>query len=323
MTSLLIKKFVWVIVFLYFVSIAQCAYALGNYKRLASALSHFMIGTIYETGGNNKLAIEEYKKTLAIDYHISTVHLNLAACYVKNSEINKAVEELGVVVNLEPEAIEPHAILGLLYSLQNEAKLANQEYEIALKNASKLEPENIEIYKSLGSIYLKQNKLKEAEAVYRLVLEISSDDADAHFALANIYYEQKDWLLAEKEAKSALSLNPDFVEALNFLGYLLVEQNKDLDQAESMLKKAVEKEPNNGAYLDSLGWLYFKKGKFKEALEKINEAASILDDPFILDHLAEVYLKTGNITKAKENWLKALKLDPAQKTIKEKIDKLK
>jgi Tfp pilus assembly protein PilF len=118
-----------------------------------------------------------------------------------------------------------------------------------------------------------------------------------------------------------LELKPDYHEALNFLGYLYVDENKYLDQAGVMIKKALELDPGNGAYIDSLGWFYFKKAKFREAVIELEKASSLLEDAVIYDHLGDAYLKVNDIEKAKLNWQKSLKLDPSQEKVREKIDK--
>ena len=90
-------------------------------------------------------------------------------------------------------------------------------------------------------------------------------DAEAHFYLGSIYYDLVNYSSVEDELKRAIKLKPDYSEALNFLGYFYLEQNKNTDQAGAMIKQALVVEPENGAYLDSLGWFCYKKGKFKEA----------------------------------------------------------
>lgn len=248
--------------------------------------------------------------------------MNLASSYIKNNQLEKAIQELNLATKFNPEAIEPHAILALLYSSQNKIAEASREYEIALTNASKLQPEKVEIYKSLGSIYLQQKKMKEAEDVFRLILKLSPEDAEAHFYLGSIYEELKDRHRAEEELKQALVLKPDYHEALNYLGYLYVEGEKNLVQAEVMIKKALEIDPDNGAYVDSLGWLYFKQGRLKEAIKELEHAATLLADPVIFDHLGDAYLKIGDTEKAKLNWQQSLKFDPEQDQLKSKIKNL-
>jgi len=292
-------------------------------KRSSSAFSHYIMAVMHDDQGQIDPAIDEYKKALKADPQNSVIHLNLAVCFLKKDNFPEALKELNLVIKLDPEAVEPHAILALIYSTQNQPEPAAKEYEFALKNASKLQPKNIEIYKSLGVIYLRQRNFEAAGNIYRLILDLSPGDAEAYFYLANIQYELNKKDEAVKGLKKAIELRPDYPEALNYLGYMYVEENRDLGQAEVMIRKALELDPNNGAYLDSLGWFYFKKGKVAEALKELKKAVSLLDDPVIYDHLGEAYLKSSDIENARLNWQKALKLDPKQDKIKRKLEKLK
>ncbi|MDD5669809.1 MAG: tetratricopeptide repeat protein, partial [Candidatus Omnitrophica bacterium] len=210
----------------------------------------------------------------------------------------------------------------LLYLTQNKINEAANEYEIALKNASKLDPKNISIYKSLGAIYLQKHDFVSAERIYKLILELSPLDAEAYFLLGNVYEEQKKNDLAVKAIKRSIELKADYAEALNFLGYMYVDQNRNLDDAYLLIKRALVLDPDNGAYVDSLGWYYFKKGRFQDSLEQLNRAIVLMQDPVIFDHLGEVYFKLNDSANARKNWEKSLQLDPKQPQVKSKLDKI-
>jgi len=289
-------------------------------RKASFALSHYIMGVMYDKLGNLDQAIDEYKQALKSDYDNSIIHLNLAVSFIKDNNFDKAIEELKVTIGLDPEAIEPHAILALIYSLQNKADLATSEYELTLKIASKKQPTNIDIYKSLGQVYLQQRNFQAAENIYRNVIDLAPTDAQAHFYLGAIYYELKNKVTAEKELKKAIEANSEYAQALNFLAYFYIEENKNLDQAEVMINKALKMDPNNGAYIDSLGWLYFKKGKIELALKELKQAAELTEDPEIYKHLGEAYFVASDKEKAKENWEKSLKLDPNQQELKKKIE---
>lgn len=291
-------------------------------KEDAQGLSHYIVGVYYEDLGDLDKAIQEYKKALAANPNSALLHLNLASVFIKKDQTALAIEQLKQSIGVAPEAIEPHVILALVYAAQHKADLASQEYTLALKNAAKLQPKNIEIYKSLGAIYLQQRKLKEAEGIFKLITGMDPQDPQAHFYLGSIYFDLKDNSSVEKELNAALKLKPDYHEALNFLGYFYLEQDKNIDRAGQLIRKALVFQAQNGAYIDSLGWFYFKKGKFKEALRELEKAASLLSDPTIYDHLGDTYLKLGNRDNAKLNWEKSLKLDSTQENIKSKLLKL-
>ncbi len=290
-------------------------------KKSSCALSYYITAKVHENLGDVDAAIQEYKKALELDFKSPVIHLSLASNYIKKNNILEAIKELNLAATYDPQAVEPHAILTLLYSIQDKPDSAGREYEQALKKASSLEPKSVDISKGLGLMYLRQKKFKEAENVYKLILDISEQDSEAHFYLGTIYNELKKADLAEKELKRSLQLKPDYHEALNFLGYLYVEEGKNLPQAEAMIKKALEIQPENGAYIDSLGWFYFKKGRYQEAMKTLEKASLLVKDPVICDHLGDAYFKINDLKKAKANWEKALELDPKQEKIKEKIKK--
>jgi len=291
-------------------------------KKDAQSLSRYILGVYYENLGDLEEAAGEYQKALINDPQSSLLHLNLASILIQKDNLVQAVKELKKSIELDAEAVQPHALLALVYAAGGNSDLAVGEYTLALENATKFEPENINIYKGLGEIYLQQKKLKQAESIFRLVIGIAPDDAQAHFFLGDIYYELKNYSSAEKELKSAVKLKPDYHEALNFLGYFYLEQNRNIEQAGALIRQALGFDPENGAYIDSLGWFYYKKGKFKEALNYLEKAASLINDPEVYDHLGDVSLKLGNSESAKINWEKSLKLDAQQDKVKMKLFKL-
>ena len=111
------------------------------------------------------------------------------------------------------------------------------------------------------------------------------------------------------------------VYTLSSLGYIYAEQGVNLDEAIELIGKALSIEPENGAYIDSLGWAYFKKGQIQEALKELERAVGLLEDPVIYDHLGDAYFESGKIKKALEQWRKSLELDPEQEQVSIKLKK--
>ena len=103
------------------------------------------------------------------------------------------------------------------------------------------------------------------------------------------------------------------------------EQNSHLEEAEAMIKRALQVEPNNGAYLDSLGWVEFRQGKFEQALGDLLRASQNIsrDDPVVFDHVGDAYMKLNKAAQALEAWQKAAALDPQNKKLADKIDNAK
>src|SRR5262249_52767193 len=131
---------------------------------------------------------------------------------------------------------------------------------------------------------------------------------------------------AEDQLERALKDDPDDATACNDLGYLWADRNKNLAEAERLIRKALEldrKQKDNGtlvsvdadqdnaAYVDSLGWVLFRRGKLKEARTQLERATTLehgADDPVVWDHLGDVYMRSREPAKAKESWKKAIGL---------------
>ena len=139
----------------------------------------------------------------------------------------------------------------------------------------------------------------------------------AWYMLGAIYERQKKFDLAEQQFRKVLDVNPNNAAVLNYYGYMLANRGIRLDEATSLIQQAVEQDPNNGAFLDSLGWAYYKQNKLTEAQEYLEKAVDREGhDPTILSHLGNVYLKEGRNDRAAEllerslaAWQKALPAD--------------
>jgi Tfp pilus assembly protein PilF len=305
-------------VFLFFITKTS----LASEELEALPLSHYIMAIVYDDLGDIDSAIKEYRKALKADNPPALIHLNLAASLIKNNQLDKAQEELKLAIKLDPNAAEPHAVLAILYLIQDKIDLAALEYETALQNASQLNPQDTDVYKSLGFLYLKQNKLIKAQSAFKLAASLTPTDPEAHFYLGCVYNYLNERVLCEKELKLTLELSPDYAPALNFLGYYYVEKNQNLREAGKMIRRAVSLEPENGAYVDSLGWFYFKSGRIKEAKQALEKAVLLMPDPVIYEHLGDVNYKLKNFPEARLNWQKALDFKKEDQSIKNKLEKL-
>ena len=109
-----------------------------------------------------------------------------------------------------------------------------------------------------------------------------------------------------------------------YLGYIYAEKGVKLDEAEQFIKRALKVKPTSGYIVDSLGWVYFKKGHVDKALETLEKANNLVsDDPIIAEHLGDAYLKKGMKEKALEVYERSLKLDPKRVDVQKKLELLK
>jgi Flp pilus assembly protein TadD len=167
-----------------------------------------------------------------------------------------------------------------------------------------------EIYLNIAQVYERGRRYKEAEEVARTAEAIPGEPHDNEmvwFLLGAIYERQKFYDRAETEFKKALDVNPRNAAVLNYYGYMLGDLGIRLDEAESLVQRALKEEPHSGAYLDSLGWIYFRENKLTEAEATLRKAVQREShDATIRSHLADVYAKSGRTDLAAIEWEKSL-----------------
>jgi Flp pilus assembly protein TadD len=167
-----------------------------------------------------------------------------------------------------------------------------------------------DIYLNVAQVYERGRRYKEAEEAARTAEAIPGQPRDNEmvwFLLGAIYERQKFYDRAEVEFKKALDVNPRNAPVLNYYGYMLGDLGIRLDEAEALVQRAIKEEPHSGAYLDSLGWIYFRENKLAEAEATLRKAvARESHDATIRSHLADVYAKSGRTDLAAIEWEKSL-----------------
>jgi len=171
-------------------------------------------------------------------------------------------------------------------------------------------PDDREVYLRLGIMYTRAKRWKEAEEALDKAEQMSSktdDKAYAWFLLGDAYNRQKKYDDAEADFKKILSAipptDPQLAATLNYLGYMNADRGVKLEESLDYIKQAVAFEPTNGAYLDSLGWVYYKLGKYDLAEENLTKAAVHMgSDPTVQEHLGDLYQKTGRLKLAAAHW---------------------
>ena len=162
--------------------------------------------------------------------------------------------------------------------------------------------------------YVQNEQYDSAVGLLKDALKAKPDEVDLQFELGSAYERSGNKGEAEKVFEQILVKNPDNNQTLNYLGYMWAESGKNLERAQSMLQKAVASEPRNGAYIDSLGWVYYQQGKLDLAEKYLTDAARLLPrDATVHEHLGDVLAKRGQVSRALELYRAALKLEPEAK----------
>ncbi len=188
-------------------------------------------------------------------------------------------------------------------------------------------PERPEVFAAKGDNLRQAERYDDAIAAYSRALPLYDDSNAAKWFIyytRGISHHQLDqWSGAEADFRAALALRPDQPQVLNYLGYSLVERGEKMDEALAMIETAADARPDNGAIVDSLGWVYFQLGRFDEAVLHLEQAASLEPlDPVINDHLGDAFWAVGRETEAQFQWQRALSFGPEEDEAARIRDKL-
>ncbi|MCM1323128.1 MAG: tetratricopeptide repeat protein [Acetobacter sp.] len=193
--------------------------------------------------------------------------------------------------------------------------LEEKQYDSAVKVLKKLlkdNPKNFQILFNLGDVLRISNNQTDAIKYYNEAINAIFYESEkywhVYYALAVSYDKNKEWLKAQESLEKALKLSNRHPQVLNYLGYSWLKYNINIDKATSMILEAYEKEPNDGVIIDSLGWVYFKTGDYKNAILYLERASELNpQNAVISDHLGDAYWLGGRKNEAIFQWKRAMK----------------
>ena len=212
-----------------------------------------------------------------------------------------------------------------LYMSVNDYKNA----ELYIKALQGFNSDRIDFFYKSGEFYHNKKEYKKAIQAFSDALLLLNNpqkkDWYLFYSRGMAYERFNNWSKAEKDFLNALKLFPDQPLVLNYLGYSWIDFGKNLKKAESLINKAVKLRPNDGYFVDSLGWTYYRKGDFKKAVENLEKAVSLVpSDPIINDHLGDALWQAGYKNEAIFQWNRVLLYSPEKelkKNIKLKLQK--
>lgn len=252
----------------------------------------------------------------------SNLHFILGLTYFdgKKNE-NKAIYHLKQVT--PNSKFYENAVVHVAFLLQQQDK--KEEAIGYLNNALNQVPNKVDLMFYLGAIYEETEQYDKAEEILLKGIEIEPENTKLHYKLGIIYdkWGRKDDSVLKM--KTVIELDPKDAMALNYLGYTMAELGRDLDEAERLIKEALKYKPDDGYITDSLGWVYYKKKRFKEAVKVLKKAVNLVpDDPIILEHLGDAYIQVDEKEKALKYYELSIQRKKEDKeALEKKIKKLK
>lgn len=252
-------------------------------------------------------------------------HYALGELYDQIGKHDAAAASFGRVPKSSPLWL--NAQLGMSYALNALERI--DEAKALLKQLVADYPDDTRPYSTLGTILRANKEYAEAVTYYTKAIEKLGPEKPSHWSAyysRGVCYERlKDWTRGEADLKKALELDPEQELTLNYLGYSWVDQNVQVPEAMQLIRRAVDKRPNDGYFVDSLGWAYYRQSEFDQAVKHLERAVELKpDDPVINDHLGDAYWKVGRRLEASYQWKQALTLQPEpedEAKIREKLEK--
>jgi tetratricopeptide (TPR) repeat protein len=296
------------------------------------------LGTIYRDQGNNPAANETFREIVALggDDNIERGYQEIIDTWREAKEWQKALDIAKEAVQKLPSP-QLKMVLATQQADMGDADKALKDVRGMLKGDANSNSEDREVYITLAQMNTRLRRFSDAEQALDKAEQLSKKQEDKEYVwfLRGANFErEKHYTEAEEQFKKVLASDPEHASALNYLGYMLADQNMKLDEAIGYIKHAVDLDPTNGAYLDSLGWAYFRLGKYELAEDNLLKASQKINtDPTVHDHLGDLYQKTGRLKLAATNWERALTewnraiaadVDPAdQSRVQKKLDSAK
>jgi tetratricopeptide (TPR) repeat protein len=172
----------------------------------------------------------------------------------------------------------------------------------------------------VGTVYRKIEDNERAEQFLTAAEALAPENRDVLLELAALYEDMGMYDDAIQRISIVYENDPEDASINNFYGYLLAVKGVRLDHAEELITRALDDDPGNGYYLDSLGWVKFRKGEFSLALEILLSASEIVDDdPVIWEHIGDTYMKLGQPEPALESYNRSMEVDSERPEIEEKV----
>ncbi len=318
-------------------------------------------GDFHALCGRLQRAVDLYEKSIALQPALDGVREKLALALVQLGQNDRAAELLSKIVAENPVNLPAYDQLSKIHLLRGEFERAATAMRQALLLAP-IDPRRHEeiIRTSLraGDHAGALQAATEAEAKFPYltgftILRAITLSQTGHHAAAMMAFERalvtaansnpdlldSDFFLsyggaaeraghfvkAAELLKKSIALDPArSAQACNYLGYMWADRGENLAEAELLIRQALELDPTNGAYRDSLGWVFFRQGRYNESLAELLRASELMQepDPVVLDHIGDVYGKLGKTADAVLYWRKALQIDPNNSLITEKLDSL-
>jgi tetratricopeptide (TPR) repeat protein len=265
------------------------------------------LGMVYRDQENYTAAVDAFRKMIPLgDDNARTGYQDVIDTYREAKQWPQATAVAKEAAQKLPDDRELRMVLDAQLADTGDPEKPLSDVRSMLKG----KPEDREVYVRLAIMYTRLKRWNDAEESLNKAEQLSTkleDKEYIYFLRGSTFEREKKYDEAEVEFKKVLAANPQSAMTLNYLGYMNADRGVQLEESLNQIKLAVSLDPTNGAYLDSLGWAYFKVGKYDLAEESLNKASIRMgSDPTVQDHLGDLFQKTGRLKLAAAHWERAV-----------------
>ncbi|WP_208979106.1 tetratricopeptide repeat protein [Stappia stellulata] len=291
--------------------------------RAGAAEVLYGLGAALGRDGGEELAAVFLQLSLQLDIDADVAAIALAGLFDRQQKYERSITILKGIQPSSPLKRDAEIQIGINYNALDKL----DESRAHLAALVDKDPGDLDAVTALGNVLRSHKLFAEADEIYSRGIDTISEPELKHWAL--FYYRGicrerlKNWGPAEADFRQSLALSPEQPLVLNYLGYSLVDRGLKLDEALDMIRKAVELRPRDGYIVDSLGWAYYKLGRYEEAVVELEKAVALRpEDPIINDHLGDAYWKVDRRLEARFQWNHARDLEPEPDELPKILDKI-
>ena len=241
-----------------------------------------------------------------------------AILYFGCDSLKQADSVLSVIIERGEGTSQDHHYRGRIALARHDLEDAAKHFAVVTRLADSLS----QSWLDLAFVYRSQKEPdKEIQTIQTGLNHMRDDTSSIRllFALGAAYDQNGNVELAVKTLEEIIAKHPNHDQALNYLGYMFADRGERLDYAQQLIERALQIAPDNAAYVDSYGWVMFRKGDFQQAITHLKRAVDLTEDPTIFDHLGDAYQAQGDTTSARRCWQKALEMNPDNSNIQKKM----
>ncbi|WP_349357454.1 tetratricopeptide repeat protein [Stappia sp.] len=281
------------------------------------------LGAALARDGGEELAAVFLQLSLHLDRDADVAAIALAGLFDQLGKFDRSIQVLEGISDTSPLKRDAEIQIGINYNALENLEESRAHLEALVES----DPSDLDAITALGNVLRSHKLFEEAEEVYSRGIATIDAPAEEHWPL--YYYRGicrerlKNWGPAEADFRQSLALSAEQPLVLNYLGYSLVDRGLKLPEALDMIRKAVDLRPRDGYIVDSLGWAYYRLGRYEEAVRELERAVELRpEDPIINDHLGDAYWKVGRRIEARFQWNHARDLDPEPEELPKILEKI-